>query len=32
MAIFEAEEEMRLGAKAVDVDEAFERLDEKYYG
>ena len=30
-AIFEAEEEMRLGAKAVDADEAFEKLDEKYY-
>ena len=31
-AIYEAEEEMRLGGEAIDVDEAFEKLDEKYYG
>ncbi|MBR2674194.1 MAG: type II toxin-antitoxin system Phd/YefM family antitoxin [Mogibacterium sp.] len=31
-AIFEAEEEMRNGGKAIDVDEAFAKLDEKYYG
>lgn len=31
-AIYEAEEEMRLGGEAIDVDEAFAKLDEKYYG
>ena len=29
-AIFEAEEELNKGAKAIDVDEAFARLDKKY--
>lgn len=31
-AIFEAEEEMRNGAIAIDADEAFAKLDEKFYG
>ena len=31
-AIYEAEEEMINGAKAIDVDEAFASLDKKYYG
>lgn len=31
-AIFEAEQEMENGAKAIDASEAFERLDKKYYG
>ena len=31
-AILEAEEEMKNGAKAIDADEAFAKLDIKYYG
>lgn len=31
-AILEAEEEMKNGAKAIDADEAFAKLDAKYYG
>ena len=31
-AIFEAEEELRTGGKAIEANEAFARLDEKYYG
>ena len=31
-AIFEAEEEMRNGGIAIDADEAFTKLDAKYYG
>ena len=30
--IFEAEEELRTGGKAIEANEAFARLDEKYYG
>lgn len=31
-AIFEAEEEMENGAKAIDAEEAIAKLDAKYYG
>ena len=31
-AIFEAEEEMENGAKAIDAEEVFAKLDAKYYG
>ena len=31
-AIFEAEEEMENGAKAIEAEEAFAKLDAKYYG
>ncbi len=30
-AIYESEKEMELGAKAVDLDEAFKNLNKKYY-
>ncbi len=30
--ICEAEEEMKNSAKAIDADEAFAKLDAKYYG
>ena len=31
-AIFESEQEMKNGGKAIDLDDAFERLNKKYYG
>lgn len=31
-AIFESESEMAEGGQAVDIDEAFEMLNRKYYG
>ncbi len=31
-AIYESELEMKNGGESVDVDEAFDRLDVKYYG
>lgn len=31
-AIFESEKEMENGGESIDIDEAFERLNTKYYG
>ena len=31
-AIFESEKEMEDGAEAIDLDDAFERLNKKHYG
>lgn len=31
-AIFEAEKELEEGGEYIDLDEAFERLNKKYYG
>lgn len=31
-AIYESEKEMEDGAEAIDLDDAFERLNKKYYG
>lgn len=31
-AIFEAEKELEEGGVSINLDEAFERLDKKYYG
>ncbi len=31
-AIFESEKEMREGGVSIDIDDAFEMLDRKYYG
>lgn len=31
-AIYESEKEMEEGGEAIDLDDAFERLNKKYYG
>lgn len=31
-AIFESEKEMEDGGRSIDLDEAFEKLNKKYYG
>jgi hypothetical protein len=31
-AIYESETEMKNGGEAIDLDEAFEKLNKKYYG